>query len=156
MTLSQSPLTLLADENDVVCFGNANSKISEMLRAADLRPTRQRVALTRLIYAKGHRHISAEQLHEEAIAENVAVSLATVYNTLHQFKNAGLLLAVVIDSARTYFDTNTDHHHHFYFEGENQVLDVPADQVQFGQMPEPPEGMEIAKIDVIIRLRRKK
>ena len=120
-----------------------------------MRPTRQRVALAKLLFSKGIRHVSAEQLHEEALEENVPVSLATIYNTLHQFKDAGLLRAVVIDSTKTYFDTKTNHHHHFYLEDDNSVVDIPYENVQFNQLPEPPEGMEISKIDVIVRLRRK-
>jgi len=145
----------LSETDNQACFGSASSQVSELLRNAKLRPTRQRVALANLLYSKGKRHISAEQLHEEALAANVPVSLATIYNTLHQFKEAGLLLAVAIDSSKTYFDTNINHHHHFFVEEENRVVDVPSDQVSFGQLPEPPEGMEISRIDVVVRLRKK-
>jgi len=152
---TDNPLKFLSDEDTRACFGSASAQISELLRSADLRPTRQRVALAKLLYSKGKRHVSAELLYEEAKIENVPVSLATIYNTLHQFKDAGLLLAVVIDSTKTYFDTNVIHHHHFFVEDDNVVFDVPTGAVQFGQLPEPPEGLEISKIDVIVRLRRK-
>jgi Fur family iron response transcriptional regulator len=156
MSDQENPLLFLSDDDSQTCFGNTSVQISDMLRNAELRPTRQRVALAKLLFSKGKRHISAEQLHVEALDENVPVSLATIYNTLHQFKDASLLRAVVIDSTKTYFDTNTNHHHHFYMEEDNSVVDIPYDNVQFGKLPEPPEGMEIAKVDVIVRLRRKK
>ncbi|MBH0239465.1 transcriptional repressor [Methylobrevis sp. L22] len=126
-----------------------------MLRAAGLRPTRQRVALADLLYARGDRHISAEQLYDEAQVAKVPVSLATIYNTLHQFTEAGLLREVAIDGTKTYFDTNTSDHHHFFIEGENAVYDIPSTSVGIGRLPEPPEGMEIVRVDVVVRLRPK-
>lgn len=129
--------------------------LNKRLRKAGLRPTRQRLSLAQLLFTKGDRHISAEGLHEEAVAANVPVSLATVYNTLHQFTDAGLLRAVAVESSKTYFDTNTSDHHHFYNETQNTVEDVPASQITVTDLPEPPEGMEIARVDVIVRLREK-
>lgn len=122
---------------------------------AGLRPTRQRVVLAQLLFAKGDRHISAEELHEEADRASVTVSLATVYNTLHQFTSAGLLREVSIDSNRTYFDTNTSDHHHFFYSEDNYVTDVPQESVSVAGLPTPPEGMEIERVEVVIRLRRK-
>jgi Fur family iron response transcriptional regulator len=130
-------------------------EVQEMLRSAGLRPTRQRVALAELLYSRGNRHISAELLHEEAEAANVPVSLATVYNTLHQFTQAGLLREVAVEGTKTYFDTNTDDHHHFFIEGDNKVVDIPGSGVSMARLPEAPEGMEIVRVDVVIRLRRK-
>jgi len=126
-----------------------------MLRTAGLRPTRQRVALAELLYSRGNRHVSAELLHEEAEAANVPVSLATVYNTLHQFTEAGLLREVAVEGTKTYFDTNTDDHHHFFIEGDNKVIDIPGSGVAMARLPQAPEGMEIVRVDVVIRLRRK-
>ena len=126
-----------------------------MLRRSGLRPTRQRAALADLMFGAGHRHFSAEMLHEEATRLDVGVSLATVYNTLHQFTRAGLLKAVSVDSARTWFDTNTSEHHHFLVEGEDIVLDVPASSIRVSDLPDAPDGMEIERVDVIVRLRRK-
>ncbi len=123
------------------------------VREAGLRPTRQRVALADLLFAKGDRHLSAEELHEEALGAGVAVSLATVYNTLHQFTEAGLLRILAIEGAKTYFDTNTSDHHHFFIEGENRVMDIGSGPVSVNNLPEPPEGMEIANVDIIVRLR---
>lgn len=125
------------------------------VRSAGLRPTRQRVALADLLFAKGDRHLSAEELHEEALQAGVAVSLATVYNTLHQFTDAGLLRILAVEGARTYFDTNTSDHHHFFIEGENRVMDIEHGPVMVSNLPEPPEGMEIANVDIVIRLRPK-
>lgn len=129
--------------------------VETQVRAAGLRPTRQRVSLASLLFAKGDRHLTAEELHEEALAAGVAVSLATVYNTLHQFTEAGMLRILAVEGARTYFDTNTSDHHHFYIEGENKVLDIDTGGVRVTNVPEPPAGMEIANIDIVIRLRPK-
>ena len=108
-----------------------------------------------LLFARGNRHVSAEQLFEEASAVNMPVSLATIYNTLHQFTSAGLLRAVAVDSAKTYFDTNTDDHHHFYFEHNNEVVDVHAEDMQVVGIPDIPDGMELSRVEVIIRVKRK-
>jgi len=129
--------------------------LNNRLRDAGLRPTRQRLSLAQLLFSKGNRHISAEGLHEEALLAQVPVSLATVYNTLHQFTDAGLLRAVAVESSKTYFDTNTSDHHHFYNEDQNTVEDVPTSQITVSDLPEPPEGMEITRVDVIVRLREK-
>lgn len=130
-------------------------ELEAQVRAAGLRPTRQRIALAELLFAKGDRHLSAEELHEEATGAGVAVSLATVYNTLHQFTEAGLLRILSIEGSRTYFDTNTSDHHHFFIEGENRVVDIEASPVSVYNLPEPPEGMEIANVDIVVRLRPK-
>jgi Fur family transcriptional regulator, iron response regulator len=125
------------------------------LRGAGLRPTRQRVALGWMLFGKGDRHISAEALHEEATKARVPVSLATVYNTLHQFKEAGLLRQVAMEGSKTYFDTNTSNHHHFFVEGDDRMIDIPGPGLDVANLPPPPEGMEIARVDVIVRLRKK-
>ncbi len=137
-------------------MAEAMPEIEVKLRHYGLRPTRQRVALGDLLFAKGDRHLTVEELHEEAIIAGVPVSLATVYNTLHQFTEAGLIRVLAVEGAKTYFDTNTSDHHHFFVEGRNQVLDVPVGNLEIGNLPEPPEGMEIAHVDVVIRLREKR
>jgi Fur family transcriptional regulator, iron response regulator len=129
--------------------------VKAMLRNVGLRPTRQRMSLGWLLFAKGDRHITAEMLYEEATNAKVPVSLATVYNTLHQFTDAGLLRQVAVDGSKTYFDTNATQHHHFFVEGENALVDIPDSDVVVGKTPTPPEGYEIARIDVVVRLRRK-
>jgi Fur family transcriptional regulator, iron response regulator len=123
----------------------------EMLRAANLRPTRQRLALARLLFEKGDRHVTAEQLHDEALAASIRVSLATVYNTLHQFVTAELLHEVVVDPGRSYFDTNTADHHHFFFEDTGRLMDIPSDHVSVTNLPSPPHGA-IKRVDVTIRV----
>jgi Fur family iron response transcriptional regulator len=124
------------------------------LKGAGLRPTRQRVALAGLLYAQGHRHLTAETLHAEAAQEGVRVSLATVYNTLHQFTEAGLLRQVVVDAARSYFDTNVGEHQHFYCEDDGQLIDIPGEHIDVAGVPAPPKGMEIDRVDVVVRIRR--
>ncbi|WP_299819345.1 iron response transcriptional regulator IrrA [uncultured Roseibium sp.] len=133
----------------------AGKNVTDILRTAGLRPTRQRVSLAELLYSKGDRHISAELLHEEAVEASVPVSLATVYNTLHQFTEAGLLREVAIDGNKTYFDTNVSEHHHFFIEGENRVIDIPGEGVGIGRLPEAPAGMEVVRVDVVVRVREK-
>ena len=123
-----------------------------LLKEAGLRPTRQRQALARLLFADGDRHVTAEALHEEAIRAGVPVSLATIYNTLHQFTEAGLLREVAVDGAKTYFDTNTSDHNHFYIERDGQLMDIEGETIKVHGVPEPPEGMTISHIDVVVRL----
>jgi Fur family transcriptional regulator, iron response regulator len=124
----------------------------ELLRAAKLRPTRQRLALARLLFEKGDRHVTAEQLHGEAVAASIAVSLATVYNTLHQFIETGLLREVVVSPGRSYFDTNITDHHHFFFEQSGRLFDIPRERIGITDLPRPPEGASIRRVDVIIRV----
>lgn len=124
----------------------------EMIRAAHLRPTRQRLALARLLFDQGDRHVTAEQLHNEALAAQVPVSLATVYNTLHQFVTAGLLHEVVINPGRSYFDTNISDHHHFFYEDSGKLQDIPGDRIEVSDLPPPPQGTSVRRVDVIIRV----
>jgi Fur family iron response transcriptional regulator len=126
-----------------------------MLRQVGLRPTRQRMALGWLLFSKGDRHVTAEMLYEDATKAKVPVSLATVYNTLHQFTEVGLLREVAVDGSKTYFDTNSSDHHHFFVEDNNELLDIPGADAVVGKMPVPPEGYEISRVDVVVRLRRK-
>jgi Fur family iron response transcriptional regulator len=125
------------------------------LRLCGLRPTRQRVALGWLLFARGNRHITAEQLYDEANSARVPISLATVYNTLNQFTQAGLLREIGVDGARTYFDTNISDHYHFFMGEANQLVDIPASSSEMVRLPEIPEGMEVERVDVVVRLRRK-
>ncbi|MCM2291721.1 transcriptional repressor [Allorhizobium sp. BGMRC 0089] len=134
----------------------ASDSVEAKLRHSGLRPTRQRIALASLLFAKGDRHLTVEELHEEAVAANVPVSLATVYNTLHQFTEAGMIRVLAVESNKTYFDTNVSDHHHFFVEGDNEVLDIPVSNIIIDNLPEPPDGMEIAHVDVVVRLRHKR
>ena len=122
------------------------------LKGANLRPTRQRLALARLLFERGDRHVTAEQLHSEAQAASVGVSVATVYNSLHQFTEAGLLREVVVEPGRSYFDTNVENHHHFYYEGSGNLEDIPGDRLALAELPDAPEGTRIARVDVVIRV----
>lgn len=125
----------------------------ELLRAAGLRPTRQRAALAQLLGSE-HRHLSAESLHLEARNAGVPVSLATVYNTLHQFTEAGLLREVVIGPGRSYFDTNAGEHQHFYCEETRELFDIEGDVIAVSGVPAPPAGMKVDGVDVVVRLKR--
>jgi Fur family transcriptional regulator, iron response regulator len=123
------------------------------LRAVGLRPTRQRLSLARLLFGNGDRHLTAEQLHSEARAAAIRVSLATVYNTLHQFTEAGLLREVVVESGRSYFDTNTTDHHHFFCESTGSLNDIPGGNLVVRGLPQPPAGTAIRRVDIIVRIR---
>ena len=123
-----------------------------LLREVKLRPTRQRMALGWLLFAKGDRHLTAEMLYEEANRAKIAVSLATVYNTLHQFTDAGLLREVTVNGSKTYFDTNVSDHHHFFIESEHNLVDIPHANSIVGELPQVPEGYEISRVDVVVRL----
>ena len=126
------------------------------LAGAGLRPTRQRVALAELLVGDGRdRHVTAESLFESAAQAGTSVSLATVYNTLRSFTEAGLLAEITVDATRSYFDTRTDEHAHFYWEGEGHLTDAPRDAVAFAKLPEAPDGAEISRVDVVVRVRRR-
>lgn len=130
------------------------AQIAGKLRAAGLRPTRQRMALAELLFATGDRHVSAEALHGEALAARVPVSLATVYNTLNQFTEAGLLREVAIEGNRSYFDTNTSNHFHYFIEGEDRLQDIGSEDIAINGLPPLPAGTVIDRIDVIVRLKK--
>jgi Fur family iron response transcriptional regulator len=125
----------------------------DRVRAVGLRPTRQRLALAGLLFDAGDRHVTAEQLHGEALAAAIGVSLATVYNTLHQFTESGLLREVVVEPGRSYFDTNIDDHHHFFWESSGVLQDIPGENVVVSGLPLPPPGTEIRRVEVIVRVR---
>lgn len=132
------------------------TRVTKWLATAGLRPTRQRLALAELLVGDGKdRHVTAESLHAAAQTCDDPVSLATVYNTLRAFCDAGLLQEVTVDGSRSYFDTRTDDHPHFYWEEEANLTDAPAEQLEIKRLPEAPDGTEVAKVDVVIRLRRK-
>jgi len=125
------------------------------LGTADLRPTRQRMALAELLVGDGnHRHVTAESLFESAKATGAAVSLATVYNTLRAFCEAGLLREIMVDGAKSYFDTNMSDHPHFFWEDSQELMDAPSGELEICRLPHAPEGAEVSKVDVVIRLRR--
>lgn len=129
--------------------------VVDKLRHFGLRPTRQRVSLARLLFSLGDRHVTAEELHDDAVRAKVPVSLATVYNTLNQFTRAGLLREVAVEGAKTYFDTNTSNHYHFFVESTGTLLDIEGPDLQVVGLPAAPDGMAISRIDVIIRVSEK-
>jgi Fur family transcriptional regulator, iron response regulator len=124
------------------------------LRHAGLRPTRQRVELAGLLFKDCDRHVTAESLHDEVAKAGMKVSLATVYNTLHQFTQAGLLRQVIVDAARSYFDTNTGDHQHFFLEKEGLLIDIPGETIAVAGVPAPPPGLSVDRVDVVVRVRR--
>lgn len=128
------------------------SHVIDRLRAAGLRPTRQRLALAKLLFDSGDRHVTAEMLHAEVLNANVRVSLATVYNTLHQFTSCGLLREIVVDASRSYFDTNTSEHHHFFMEDSGDLMDIPGDEIVVSKLPAVPDGRQIKRVEVIVRV----
>lgn len=128
--------------------------VLDRLRSAGLRPTRQRLALAKILFENGDRHVTAEQLHGETLKEGVRVSLATVYNTLHQFTDAGLLKEIVVDSGRSYFDTNTSDHFHFFCEDTGDLVDFPAENVTIKDLPNLPDGTELGGVDLVVRVRQ--
>jgi Fur family transcriptional regulator, iron response regulator len=124
------------------------------LKEAGLRPTRQRVELARLLFTGMDRHVTAESLAEESLRAGVKVSLATVYNTLHQFQAAGLLRQVVVDASRSYFDTNVGDHQHFFVENEGLLIDIPGEEISVSGVPAAPPGLAIDRVDVVVRVKR--
>lgn len=132
-----------------------HKRAEDWLSGAGLRPTRQRRALAALLIGDGrHRHVTAERLFEAATEAGASVSLATVYNTLKCFTEAGLLTEIAVDGARSYFDTRTEDHPHFFWEEDGRLTDAPVNSVEFASLPGAPEGMSISRVDVVIRLRR--
>jgi Fur family iron response transcriptional regulator len=125
----------------------------EKLASVGLRPTKQRVLLGNLLFSKGHRHVTAESLHREAKGANIEVSLATVYNTLHQFTEMKLLREVSVEDGRSYFDTNSSAHHHFLCEETGELVDIPEEHIPMESLPLPPSGTKVSRVDVVIRVR---
>ncbi|WP_435259784.1 iron response transcriptional regulator IrrA [Thioclava sp. FR2] len=128
---------------------------AEWLASGGMRPTRQRLSLAALLVGDGEdRHVTAESLYDLSVQSGDRVSLATVYNTLRAFCEAGLMNEVVVDGAKSYFDTRTDNHPHFFWEGENRISDAPADELELARVPKAPPGAEVTRVDVVIRVRR--
>ena len=127
---------------------------AEKLRTAGLRPTRQRMELAAHLFHGHDRHVTAESLHDEVMEAGIKVSLATVYNTLHQFTAAGLLRQVVVDASRSYFDTNVGDHQHFFVENEGLLIDIPGEEISVSGVPAAPPGLAVDRVDVVVRVRR--
>lgn len=134
----------------------STSKIVDHLKRAGLRATRQRLELGRLLFSGEDRHMTAETLYVEAKSVGMSISLATIYNTLHQFTQAGMLRQVVVDPSRSYFDTNITDHHHFFFADEGELIDIPQDKIELSKLPRLPKGTELEGVDVVVRVTRGK
>jgi Fur family transcriptional regulator, iron response regulator len=139
----------------VGCDNRSRHDCEDLLRQAGLRPTRQRLMLGGLLFSNGGRHVTAETLYAEATRAGTHISLATVYNTLHQFTDAGLLRQIGVDGLKSFFDTNPTIHQHFFVDNETRLFDVPEPGVVLEAMPQPLPGYEISRVDVIVHLRRK-
>ncbi|HKU54468.1 MAG TPA: Fur family transcriptional regulator [Rhizomicrobium sp.] len=133
---------------------SVTAQTTARLRQFGLRPTRQRVELAGLLFGDRDRHVTAESLHDEITKTGAKVSLATVYNTLHQFTEAGLLRQVIVDAARSYFDTNTGDHQHFFLEKEGMLIDIPGEAISVAGVPNPPPGLTVDRVDVVVRVKR--
>lgn len=129
------------------------SQVVDRLKQAGLRPTRQRIALAKLLCDAGDCHFTAEQLQGKAVAAGIQVSLATIYNTLHQFTHAGMLREIVASPGSSYFDTNVSDHHHFFYEGRGELSDIDGADVVISALPQPPAGTTVDRVDVIVRVR---
>ena len=126
----------------------------ELLKKASLRPTKQRIALTKILFHNKHLHVSAEQLHSEAIQKGYKISLATVYNALNRFKEAGIVRQVLAEPGKIYFDTNTEPHHHFYIEETGELLDVSDDECKIASLPLIPAEYTVNQVEITIRLEK--
>src|SRR5580692_10107524 len=142
------------NEADMRRSARAKEDATARLRVAGLRPTRQRVMLAGLLFRGHDRHLTAETLHEEAVRAGAKVSLATVYNTLNQFTDAGLLRQVAVDAGRSWFDTNVDEHQHFYIEYDATLIDIPGAEIDVAGVPPAPRGMKVSSVDIVVRLKR--
>jgi len=148
-----APLEAAATDECVAC---RDLGCRAMLVAAGLRPTRQRVLLGHLLFSKGDRHVTADMLFTEATDAGCPVAQATVYNTLNQFTQAGLLRRIGPDGSRSFFDTNTTPHPHYYLDGEDMLLDIPEQDLALVNMPDALPGHEVSRVDLIIHLRRRR
>jgi Fur family iron response transcriptional regulator len=152
--LESSPPLAGRDRRSSAMDGCPVHALRKRLRAANLRPTRQRVTLGWLLFARSDRHLTAEMLYEEARGAKAAISMATIYNTLHQFTRAGLLREIIVEGSRTFFDTNPRPHGHFLVEETGALVDIPLRDLKLVQPPKAPDGYEIDRVEMIIRVKR--
>ena len=143
-------VTMTAAVKKVV--NTSDAALAERLRAAGLRPTRQRLLIAGLLLDGRHRHVSADGLAREIRQTGTHMAGGTVYNTLNQFTDSGLLRRVTVHNEHSVFDTNTSHHHHFYDAGTDRLIDIPADRVLLADLPDAPNGHDIASVDVLIHI----
>jgi len=154
--VGRDPMEIVTSRMCALCTKScATREIGGRLREAGLRPTRQRLQLAKLLFDNGDRHFTADMLHEDATRERIPVSLATVYNTLQQFTQCGMIRRLALDGQKTWFDTNVSDHHHLFYEGEDAIVDVPEGYLAVTGLPPVPEGMEISRVEVVVRVRRR-
>lgn len=143
---------MLRTKKKIPARQDEKAQLAARLRAAGLRVTEPRLALARLLFTGGNRHVTAETLHKQVRQAGLSISLATIYNSLHQFMAAGFLRQIVVDANNSYFDTNISPHHHFFITDENRLIDIPADDITISNLPDIPDGLEMGRVDVIIRV----
>jgi Fur family iron response transcriptional regulator len=132
----------------------ASGAICARLQACGIRVTAQRLQIAELLLG-APQHLSAEQITEALQGRGVEVSKATVYNTLNLFAARGLIRQLAVDDARSWFDSNVEPHYHFHDEATGALTDVALPEVEFSRLPAVPAGMEVASLDLVIRLRPK-
>ena len=128
------------------------NSIKDILRNSSLRPTKQRVMIGELLFNGTDKHVTAESLYRELTASEQKISLATVYNTLHDFCEKKLLKKVTVDTEKVYFDTNTSPHHHFYSDNEKLLIDISKDKIKIQGLPKAPKGKKIKDVELIAHL----
>jgi len=117
-----------------------------------IRATKQRRVLAKIIFDKGKRHISAENLFDEVKKEERKISMATVYNTLKQFTSLGLIREIVVDQNKSLYCNNNQSHYHLYIEDEGKIVDIPTKNINLN-IPSMPACLQLHNIDVIVRIR---
>jgi len=154
--VGRDPMEIVTSRMCALCTkACATRELGGRLREAGMRPTRQRLQLAKLLFDNGDRHFTADMLHEDAMRERIPVSLATVYNTLQQFTQCGMIRRLALDGQKTWFDTNVSDHHHLFYEGDDAIVDVPEGYLTVTRLPPVPEGMEISRVEVVVRVRRR-
>ena len=132
------------------CAARPYAYVIDLLKTAGIRPTRQRLSLAKLLFEGGHKHVTAESLFELCVHEHETVSLATIYNSLHQFKEAGLLREITLGTGKTYYDTNMEPHYHFYHVHDERLEDIEAKNIKLSGLPDMPQGTKLSHIDVVL------
>ena len=128
-----------------------NKAINTLIKN-NIRPTKQRMILAKILFEKGRRHISAEQLYDEVKQDQRKISLATIYNTLKQFSHYGLIREIVVDQNKSLYCTNNESHYHLYIEDEGKIVDIPTKNIDLN-IPAIPACLKLHNIDVIVRIR---
>ena len=128
------------------------NKAVKTLENHNIRPTKQRMVLAKILFEKGQRHVSAEELFDEVKQDDRKISLATIYNTLKQFSSLGLIREIVVDQSKSLYCTNLESHYHLYIEDEGKIIDIPTENINLN-IPSIPACLKLHNIDVIVRIR---